>query len=107
MRRPLALIMTALTLAVAGCSSAPPGTDGNVADDWPAMPPAGLAVPATGSCHYYGTSRDFEYSLPGSFSFTEPADIAETRDCAPADSTASSGVHDTETAYVGAFSSPD
>jgi hypothetical protein len=107
MRRILALTAIALTLTLAGCSSMP-GTGGNVVGHGPVMRSAGQTPPAgAGSCHYYGTSRDFSSSLPGSFSFIEPADIAQTRDCVPADSTASSGVHDTETAYVGTFSNAD
>jgi Septum formation len=107
MRRPLALTAIALTLALAGCSSTPHGTDGNLIDDWRAMPAASpVAPPAVGACHYFGSAGDFEATLPGLAIFQDPVED-ETRDCLPADAAADTIVHDTETAYVGVFTGPD
>ena len=51
MRRWLALTGAAVLLILAGCATPPPGTDGALTDDWPALPAARQFRPADHTCH--------------------------------------------------------
>ena len=106
MRRLSALVVLAAALLLAGCASPPPGTDGDIGDDWSALPEPRLAPPAAvGTCHdYRDASTDF--SLTSSFLLIEFPDSAVTTACVTAD-TSPTTAHDTETAYVGEFTGAD
>jgi hypothetical protein len=70
------------TLMLTGCAR-PSGVDGNLADDWPAMPAAKTPVPVAGVCY----REPYSETWLGDF---DPVDCATQP-------------HQTETAYVGAF----
>jgi hypothetical protein len=46
-----AVLGAATVLLLAGCGSRPPAVDGNLTDNWPAMPAATLPVPAAPACY--------------------------------------------------------
>ncbi|MFB9236665.1 septum formation family protein [Plantactinospora siamensis] len=50
MRRYLAAVLAAAVLACTACQ-APAGVDGDLTDDWAALPPAAAFVPRAGTCH--------------------------------------------------------
>jgi Septum formation len=104
MRRLGALAAVVLALALAACTSAPPGTDGDLVDDWPTMAAPKIVPPLeAGSCvHYLGD----EPQLAARYTLAESVDSRISRDCATDDGT-SDTAHDTETAYVSAFSGAD
>ncbi len=77
--------LLATVLALAGCAK-PAGVDGDLTDDWPAMPAAEAAVPEVGACY------DEAYDATASGPFT-------TVDCA--------GEHHVETSWVAQFTGAD
>ena len=74
------LVVLVVTLALAGCGGLPPGVDGNLTNDWSAMPQPKIAVPVAGACY----PEPYTTVWTGDF---HPVDCAQT--------------HNTETAYVG------
>jgi hypothetical protein len=80
------LAVLGVALALAGCGGLPPGVDGNLTNDWSAMPLPKVAVPVAGVCY------------PGPYTAVWNGDF-DTVDCA--------GSHQTETAYVGTFTGDD
>jgi hypothetical protein len=88
MRRRFVTVLVTLgaAAALAGCTSMPPGVDGNLTDAWPAMPVAKVSVPVTGVCYY---------TRPSGFSAGEDT----TTPCADS--------HATETVHVGTFTGAD
>jgi hypothetical protein len=75
----------AAVLALAGCG-APAGVDGDLADDWPALPAAKTFVPEAGVCH--STAQDVGY-----LSGYNPIDCTTS--------------HRAETLHVGTLTGPD
>jgi hypothetical protein len=87
MRRVIAAAAALMTVgALAGCAGLPPGTDGNLTNDWPAMAEAKLTVPAVGTCYLSHYDR------------VGYGDLGVV-DC--------SQTHYVETAYVGEFTGAD
>lgn len=76
------LVVLVATLALAGCGGLPPGVDGNLTNDWSAMPQPKVAVPVAGVCY----QQHYVAIWIGDFT---------TVDCA--------ATHGTEAALVGAF----
>jgi len=74
--------------ALAGCGGNPPGVDGNLTNNWPAMPEAKIPVPADHACYDVHTEN--------------PADV--TKLPAPVECTV---LHSFETIHVGTFSGDD
>jgi hypothetical protein len=104
MRRLFALVLVATTVAVAGCAGPPSGTDGNLINNWSALPAAGPEpVAAVGSCHDYRAAT-FQFDMFRQATLTNIAGTDEVRDCVSGDETAT---HDSETAYVGTFTGAD
>jgi len=84
-RRLLAVLVA--TLALAGCGGGlPAGVDGNLTNDWSAMPLPRVVVPVAGACY------------PEPYTTVWTGDFY-TVDCAQ--------THNTETAYVGTFGGVD
>jgi hypothetical protein len=84
-RRLLAVLVA--TLALAGCGGGlPAGVDGNLTNDWSAMPLPKVAVPVAGVCYV----QPYTSVWIGDF---DPVDCAQS--------------HHTETAYVGTFGGTD
>jgi hypothetical protein len=82
-----AALLGAVALMMSGCGR-PPGVDGNLTNNWPAMPEAKVPVPADHACYrVFGTNPDL---------FSQPRD--------PVDCTAQ---HEVETVHVGTFSGAD
>jgi hypothetical protein len=78
------VLVTAAALAVAGCSGGtPPGVDGNLTDNWPAMPAPSVTVPAASACY------DADNPAPGQATLPSPVDCASR--------------HTLETIHVGTF----
>ena len=88
----VALALDALVLG--GCARPPAGTDGNLTNGWPAMPPAHLVIPVAGTC-YANTYSDHSDAPLITMSYA-----GKSVDCRSAD-------HELETAYVGTFTGPD
>jgi Septum formation len=87
MRRLLAaLTALAATVALAGCAGLPAGVDGNLTDNWPAMPEAKVSVPQAGACYQTQSTG---------FSAGEDSTMACT------------GTHASETVFVGTFTGAD
>jgi hypothetical protein len=84
MRR-VGIVATSVTLVLAGCAGRPTGTDGDLANRWPAMPAAQIVVPVAGSC--WATGSSVRAALLPWFTAGVP--------CA--------SPHDLESAYVGQF----
>lgn len=80
------LVVLVATLALAGCGGLPPGVDGNLTDDWSAMPQPKVAVPVAGVCY----QQHYVAIWIGDF---------PTVDCAAS--------HGTETAFVGTLTGAD
>jgi Septum formation len=89
-----AAALTALgaLVALAGCAGLPAGVDGNLTNNWPAMPEAKVAVPLAGAC-YTG-----QYVYPGRSVRVWTGDFNPV-DCAT--------THYSETAFVGTFTGAD
>lgn len=86
-RRFVAVLGTLGVVAVlAGCTSMPPGVDGNLTDAWPAMPVAKVSIPVAGVC-YYMQSTGFSAGDDSTIPCSDP--------------------HGAETVYVGTFSGAD
>ncbi|HEX6501223.1 MAG TPA: septum formation family protein [Micromonosporaceae bacterium] len=86
MRRGIAAVVAGIALAMlAGC--APAGVDGNLTDDWPALPEPTIRVPVVGDC--WSTTADVSVDVT-------------TSNTSLVDSCSLS--HQTETAHVGQFS---
>lgn len=83
-RRLLAVLVA--TLALAGCGGLPPGVDGNLTNNWSAMPLPKVAVPVAGVCY------------PGRYVHVWVGDFT-TVDCA--------NMHQVETVFVGTFTGAD
>jgi hypothetical protein len=76
-------LASAAVLLLAGCGGRPPGVDGNLTNNWPAMPDAKLPVPAAQACYpEVGVS-------PGAAKLPGPVDCATP--------------HNLETIHVGTF----
>jgi hypothetical protein len=87
MRRAIAAVAALMTVgALAGCAGLPPGTDGNLTNNWPAMAEAKLTIPTAGTCYESHFDR-VGYGDVG------VVDCAQT--------------HYLETAYVGEFTGAD
>lgn len=82
-----AVLAAAAVLVLAGCGGLPPGVDGNLTDDWSAMPAATIPVPPAPAC----------------YDVTEP-EPGMTRLPPVVDCTAS---HTVETVHVGGFTGAD
>jgi hypothetical protein len=82
-----AVLGAAAALLLAGCGGPPPGVDGNLTNNWPAMPEAKLPVPADHACY------DVEDPSPGTAKLPLPVDCAAR--------------HSVETARVGMFAGAD
>ena len=87
LRGGLALVLP-VVLLLGGCARRPSGVDGDLTDDWPAMPAATLLVPADQACYLL--------SSPYRPNF---AQRRPTVDCATA--------HNLETVHVGTFTGAD
>jgi Septum formation len=81
-----ALTVLGALVALSGCAGLPAGVDGNLTDNWPAMPEAKIAVPVAGACY---TNR-FTRVWIGDFT---PVSCAES--------------HFVETVFVGTFTGAD
>ena len=88
MRRRFVTVLVTLgaAAALAGCTSMPPGVDGNLTNAWPAMPVAKVSVPVAGGCY---SSRSSGFATGD-----------ET-------TTPCTGTHEIEVAYVGTFTGGD
>jgi hypothetical protein len=87
-RKLLAGALLALgALALSGCAD-PPGVDGNLTNNWPAMPEAKVPVPAEKVCYQVSTNNPAEVTR-------WPPSVACTEN------------HTVETLHVGAFSGED
>jgi hypothetical protein len=82
-----AVLGTTAVLVLAGCGGRPPGIDGNLTNNWPAMPEAKLPVPAAHACY------SVRQAGPGT------AKLPSAVDC--------SATHNLETVHVGVFSGDD
>jgi Septum formation len=82
-----AALGTVAALTLAGCGGRPPGVDGNLTNNWPAMPEPKLPVPADHACYALADPSPGETRLPS-----------------PVDCTVS---HNLETFHVGAFTGGD
>jgi hypothetical protein len=80
------LVALCAAVALAGCAGRPPGVDGNLTDDWPAMAEAKQSVPVVG-CYQ---PRYTEVWSGGDFA---PVDCSQT--------------HYVETVYIGTFTGAD
>ncbi len=80
------LAILAAAGVLAGCTSVPPGVDGNLTNNWPAMPVAKVSVPVGGACYE---------SLSSGVSVGDDSTVPCTAS------------HVTETVYVGTFSGAD
>jgi hypothetical protein len=82
-----AVLATAAALLLAGCGGTPPGVDGNLTNNWPAMPEAKIPLPADRACY------DIQDPSPGA-SKLPPAVECGAR-------------HTVETVHVGIFTGGD
>jgi hypothetical protein len=82
-----ALLAAASVLVLAGCGGAPPGVDGNLTNNWPAMPEPILPVPTVHACY------DLPDPTPGA------STLPPVVDCG--------GPHTLETVQVGLFAGAD
>jgi hypothetical protein len=78
----------ATALVLSGCTSRPPGVDGNLTNNWPAMPAAKVPVPADHACYIF--------SNPSPTYMNQPH---VTADC--------TGAHNVETVMVGTLTGDD
>lgn len=94
-RRLAATVFTLVSVTVlTGCASAPPpGVDGNLTNNWPAMPEAKVSVPVVGVC-YPG-----QYVYPGRSVRVWTGFAFNTVDC--------STTHYSETVFIGSFAGAD
>src|SRR5262245_3671185 len=90
MRRPFAAPAVALALAFLGSCDRPSGIDGSLSDDWAALSPAAVPVPATQTC--YRTAATHVWVL-------DQYAGTPTASC--------DGPHQLETFHVGAFTGVD
>jgi len=84
MRRIVAIVAISSALALAGCAATPAGVDGNLVNDWKALPAPTAVLPVEGDC----------YSSPAA-DMLENAPVACTTD------------HEVEVVHVGTFDSAD
>jgi hypothetical protein len=82
-----AVLGPAAALVLAGCGGTPPGVDGNLTDNWPAMPRPSVAVPVNFAC--------YDVENPSRGMATPPPIV----DC--------SAKHTLETVRVGTFTGAD
>jgi len=80
------LVVLVATLALAGCGGLPSGVDGNLTNDWSAMPQPKIAVPVAGVCYV----DRYVHVWVGDFTTVDCADM-----------------HQVETAFVGTFTGAD
>jgi hypothetical protein len=78
-----AALAAAALLVLAGCGGRPSGVDGNLTDNWPAMPQPKLPVPADHACYNFSSASANTAKLP------PPVDCGTE--------------HDVETIHVGMF----
>lgn len=87
MRRAIAAVAALMTAgALAGCAGLPPGIDGNLTNNWPAMAEAKLTIPTAGTCYLS------QYARVG-YGDLGVVDCSQT--------------HYVETAFVGEFTGAD
>ncbi|SCL39052.1 Septum formation [Micromonospora rhizosphaerae] len=67
----LAAVAALITVALAGCGSTPPGTDGDLTDDWRPVGKAEQFAPKVGDCHVIADSTSYLTSY-------QPVDCTKT-----------------------------